>query len=92
MDHGNSTQSSSFKIKTKKFRSEKTITLNDAPKEEKTTKNLSKVISNKSTKQLPPIEKDTLQSTKSSKFIPSKEPKSMKSIGIERETRRVVIR
>ena len=47
----------SFKIKTKKVRSEKTIEMVEEGRDAKTAKRTPKFISNKSSKQLPPLEK-----------------------------------
>lgn len=53
IEHENPPQSS-FKIKTKKFKSEKTITI--PPETPKADKNVPNFISQKSSKQLPPLE------------------------------------
>ena len=49
--------STSFKIKSKKIRSEKVIALNDEPKEKESQKQIPKFIASRSTKNLPPLEK-----------------------------------
>lgn len=94
MDHEHATHSS-FKIKTKKIRSEKTLPIAPSEtciKEEKSDKKIPKFITNKSSKQLPPLEKEkeTSRTIKSVKLIP--EPHSMKNIKIEKENRRLIVR
>jgi hypothetical protein len=84
MEHEHTTHSS-FKIKTKKIRSEKTLPIAPSEtsiKEEKSDKKIPKFLLNKSTKMLAPLEKEQepLKPVKSAKVLPA--PRSMKNIRI----------